>query len=186
MIQFRIQGTPNPNARKYITDQNLKADGKVSYKDPAECTHIPMAREILEIIGIKQVHLFDSSLTVTQDGSIDWADLDQVIQEIVMEHIDNHDANFADSISFEQDEQPRKELNGDLLRIDEILEATLRPALQMDGGDVEVLALEGNILTLRYLGACGGCPSASAGTLEAIRMTLRQEFREDLEVVTID
>ena len=29
----------------------------------------------------------------------------------------------------------------------------------MDGGDVEVLALEGNILTLRYLGACGGCPS---------------------------
>ena len=81
MIQFRIQGTPNPNARKYITDQNLKADGKVSYKDPAECTHIPMAREILEIIGIKQVHLFDSSLTVTQDGSIDWADLDQVIQD---------------------------------------------------------------------------------------------------------
>ena len=43
-----------------------------------------------------------------------------------MEHIDNHDANFADSISFEQDEQPRKELTGDLLRIDEILEATLR------------------------------------------------------------
>ena len=186
MIQFRIQGTPNPKARKYITDQILKSSGKISYKEPHECLHVPLAKEILEIIGVTQVHLFNSTLTVTQDGSIDWGDLDQIIQDIIIEHMNSHDPDFQDIINKSETNIEAKELTGDLLVIDQILEATIRPALQMDGGDIEVLDLEDNVVTLRYMGACGGCPSSYTGTLEAIRMTLREEFRDNLEVVTID
>ena len=186
MIQFKIQGTPNPRARKYITDQILKGEGKISYKDPQECLHVPLAKELLEIIGVNQVHLFDSTLTITQDGSIDWADLDQVIQDIVMEHMASHDPDFQETVDSESEATSKKELTGDLLLIDQILETSIRPALQMDGGDIEVVELEDNVVTLKYMGACGGCPSSYTGTLEAIRLTLREEFRQDLEVVTIE
>jgi Fe-S cluster biogenesis protein NfuA len=72
-----------------------------------------------------------------------------------------------------------------LQQIDEILERTVRPGLQADGGDLEILELDGNILTIRYEGACGGCPSAMMGTLEAIKSILRHEFNPDLEVVAV-
>ena len=62
---------------------------------------------------------------------------------------------------------------------------SIRPSLQMDGGDVEPLELEGNILTVRYMGACGGCPSAMSGTLDAMRHILREKYDPDLEIVAI-
>jgi Fe-S cluster biogenesis protein NfuA len=61
----------------------------------------------------------------------------------------------------------------------------VRPGLQADGGDLEVLELDGNILTIRYQGACGGCPSAMMGTLQAIESILREEFNPYLEVVAV-
>ena len=48
-----------------------------------------------------------------------------------------------------------------------------------------VLELDGNILTVKYQGACGGCPSAMMGTLQAIEGILRTEFNPYLEVVAL-
>lgn len=36
----------------------------------------------------------------------------------------------------------------------------IRPNLQMDGGDIEFLGLEGEMARVRLVGACGTCPSA--------------------------
>ena len=36
----------------------------------------------------------------------------------------------------------------------------IRPNLQMDGGDIEFVAMEGNDVKVRLRGACCGCPSA--------------------------
>ena len=65
------------------------------------------------------------------------------------------------------------------------MDRTVRPALQGDGGDLEVLELDGHILTIRYEGACGSCPSAATGTLSMIQGVLRSEFDPEIEVVPI-
>ena len=62
------------------------------------------------------------------------------------------------------------------------MDRTIRPALQMDGGDLQIIALDGNTLTVNYQGACGSCPSSSMGTLKAIEGILRDEFNPDLVV----
>ena len=98
MIQFRIQSTPNPNARKYIVSQDLKTEGKVSYTSQEDCQHVPLAFKLLGFAGIQQVHLFENVLTVTQDGNYEWSELDQSIQEILMEMIDNHNVDFVDHL----------------------------------------------------------------------------------------
>ncbi len=54
-------------------------------------------------------------------------------------------------------------------RIEQILEKEVRPALRMDGGDIELKSFseEDGILTVRFLGGCSGCPAAK-GTLESV------------------
>ena len=37
----------------------------------------------------------------------------------------------------------------------------IRPALQADGGDVEYIGLEGDVVQVKLKGACGGCPMAT-------------------------
>ena len=183
MLQFRIQSTPNPLARKYVLSQDLKREGKVSYQQANQCQHVPLANSLLQIEGVTQVHFFENVLTITQDGSSDWSYMDHSVQNIVNQEIEHHNIDFIDYV--EEAKPDRKDLPPELKAIETILDETIRPSLQMDGGDVEPLDLEGNILTIRYMGACGGCPSSMTGTLEAIRHVLKAEFREDIEVVAI-
>jgi Fe-S cluster biogenesis protein NfuA len=182
MLQFRIQSTPNPNARKYVLNKPLKAEGKVSYTMVSQCDHIPMAEALLNLPGVTQVHFFENCLTLTQDGTIQWSKLDHGAQSLMAEHMETHDIHFVDHTKKTAQRAP---LSPELEEIDQILERTIRPGLQMDGGDMEPLALEANILTVRYMGACGGCPSSMTATLDAVTQILREEYRADLEVVAL-
>ena len=69
MIQFRIRSTPNPKARKYILSEEIKAEGKVTYRHPEECEHIPLAKEIFSLVSVTQIHFFQNIITITQNGS---------------------------------------------------------------------------------------------------------------------
>jgi Fe-S cluster biogenesis protein NfuA len=183
MLQFRIQSTPNPNARKYVLSATVKAEGKVSYSDASECSHVPMAARLLGLAGVKQVHLFENVVTITQNGEVNWADLDKSVQDAVLGEIDTHDVNFIDVL--DREPERRALLSEEGKRIEDILDMTIRPGLQADGGDVEVVEIHENIVTLRYMGACGGCPSSMEGTLEAIKAILRDEYDPNVEVVAI-
>jgi Fe-S cluster biogenesis protein NfuA len=72
-----------------------------------------------------------------------------------------------------------------LLKINEILDERVRPALMGDGGYLEVLGLTDHTLSIRYQGACGSCPSSLTGTLMAIEGMLKQEVDPELEVVAV-
>lgn len=183
MLQFRIQSTPNPLARKYVLSKDIKGSGKVSYQSGDECAHVPMAKALIEIPGVTQVHFFENVLTITQHGGMDWSALDSLVQSVVSNMIDSHDIDFVDYMN-----EKRKnylEDNPELQEIDDILDRTIRPGLQMDGGDICLIDLEDNILSVEYLGSCGGCPSSMTGTLQAITHILRTEYREDIEVVVV-
>lgn len=184
-VQVRTQRTPNPNAWKYVLDRDVKTTGKVSYTDIPECEHVPLACALLRLANVTQVHFFENVITVTQNGASDWGVLDRSVQDVILANIDAHDPNFADSTVAEKKPVDRSLLPKDVAIIEDILDRTVRPGLQADGGDLEVLELDGNILTVRYQGACGGCPSAMMGTLQAIEGILRTEFNPYLEVVAV-
>lgn len=51
----------------------------------------------------------------------------------------------------------------------------IRPSLQNDGGDIEYIKMEGNIVTVKLLGACAGCPMS--------QMTLKNGVQRYLQHV---
>ena len=64
--------------------------------------------------------------------------------------------------------------------------AQIRPALQADGGDVEIVEIGGDgIVKLRLKGACGSCPMSQMTLKMFIEKTLRKEVPEVKEVVGV-
>jgi Fe-S cluster biogenesis protein NfuA len=62
-------------------------------------------------------------------------------------------------------------------RIERVLEE-LRPALRADGGDVELIGVEGRSARVRLVGACDGCASAGLTLRFGIEKRLREEIPE--------
>ncbi|MDY7020525.1 MAG: NifU family protein [Cyanobacteriota bacterium] len=61
----------------------------------------------------------------------------------------------------------------------------LRPYLMADGGNVEVVELDGPIVKLRLQGACGSCPSSTMTLKMGIERRLREKIPEIAEVVAV-
>ncbi|MBR2569099.1 MAG: NifU family protein [Paenibacillus sp.] len=70
---------------------------------------------------------------------------------------------------------------------DDVLEVLdkLRPFLQRDGGDVELVDVEDGIVKLRLMGACGSCPSSTITLKAGIERALMEEIEGVQEVVQV-
>jgi Fe-S cluster biogenesis protein NfuA len=69
-------------------------------------------------------------------------------------------------------------------KVEEVL-VQIRPALQADGGDVELLNVNEGVVTVRLMGACGGCPMATMTLKMGIERMLKEKVPEVKEVIAI-
>lgn len=174
-----IQPTPNPNALKFILPKKVKEDGNSTYKTPFECGDNKLAFELFTIRGVDQLHFFDNTITLTKFGYEDWDQMEEKVLSTIDELIEKHNPSYHDP---DPEAERRASLSPELLEIENILDKTVRPGLQGDGGDLQTLSYEDDVLIIRYQGACGTCPSSSTGTLEAIKAILREEFNPNIDV----
>jgi len=72
-------------------------------------------------------------------------------------------------------------------KYDEVLEVLdkLRPFLQRDGGDVELVDVEDGIVKLKLMGACGSCPSSTITLKAGIERALFEEVEGIQEVIQV-
>ncbi len=60
-----------------------------------------------------------------------------------------------------------------------------RPALQADGGDVELVDVKDGVVTVRLTGACGGCPMSAMTLKMGVERLVREEVPEIKELVAV-
>jgi len=63
--------------------------------------------------------------------------------------------------------------------------ARIRPALQADGGDVELVDVSEGVVKLKLTGACSSCPMSTMTLRMGIERALRAELPEIKEVVAV-
>ncbi len=61
----------------------------------------------------------------------------------------------------------------------------IRPSLQADGGDVELVDVKGGTVKVKLTGACGGCPMSTMTLKMGIERILKKELPEVKEVVAV-
>ncbi|MEN8191573.1 MAG: NifU family protein [Bacteroidota bacterium] len=170
--------TPNPQALKFILSEKLLNHETRSFNNAKEASGDPLAKSIFKIDGVVSVFYMDRFVTIEKDAQTGWGK----IQRPFAEFVKSFDVSLIpeekeiDNISTDTTERLRK--------ITEIIDLRVKPALAGDGGGLEILGLEENVLTIRYQGACGTCPSAIRGTLVAIENLLRREVDQNLEVIS--
>jgi Fe-S cluster biogenesis protein NfuA len=69
-------------------------------------------------------------------------------------------------------------------KIEAVLEQ-IRPALQADGGDVELVDVNDGVVSVRLKGACGSCPMATVTLKMGIEQALKEKVPEVKEVVSV-
>ena len=61
----------------------------------------------------------------------------------------------------------------------------IRPALQADGGDVELVDVQDGVVTVRLTGACGSCPMSTMTLRMGVERLLRKEVPEMTKLVAV-
>ena len=179
-----IQETPNPNAVKFILREPVSHGVALQFDSAEKAENDPLAKSLFEVGNIVSVFYMDNMITTEKEDLADW---DELLPALAVP-IRAADAATAGSagpagvggaLAAVMSDDPR------LLRINEILDDKVRPALAGDGGYLEILELKDHTLKIRYQGACGSCPSSLTGTLMAIEGMLKQEVDPDLEVIAV-
>ena len=180
-----IEDTPNPNAVKFILKEPLTWGITRSYDNAEQAQGDALASTLFDIEHVTNVFYVDRWLTVTQDGEADWPELVRKVAEPVRAAPAadaQTKATVAAAATANAYLSPADQQRLDA--INELLDAQIRPSLQGDGGDLHVIGLDGNQLTIHYQGACGTCPSSIAGTLRGIENLVRS-IEPDIELVAV-
>ncbi len=180
-----IEDTPNPNAVKFILREPLTWGITRSYENAGQAKDDALAAALFDIEHVTNVFYVDRWLTVTQDGEADWPELVRKVAEPIRA-APTADAQTVGTVAaatsaiagLSPEDQQR------LGAINVLLDEQIRPALQGDGGDLHVIGLDGNTLSVHYQGACGTCPSSIAGTLRGIENLVRS-IEPDIDVVAV-
>lgn len=70
-------------------------------------------------------------------------------------------------------------------KIEQVLEK-IKPFLQADGGDIELVDVENGTVKVRLTGACGSCPASQMTLKMGVEMRLKEEIPEVQEVVAVE
>ena len=180
-----IEATPNPNAVKFILKEPLTWGITHSYDNALQAQGNALAAALFNIEHVTNVFYVDRWLTVTQDGEADWPELVREVADPIRA-APAADAQSAatvvaatTAIAYLSPEDQQR-----LDTINVLLDAQIRPYLKSDGGDLHVVGLAGNQLSVHYQGACGTCPSSISGTLKGIENLVRT-IEPDIDVVAV-
>ncbi len=69
-------------------------------------------------------------------------------------------------------------------RVEKVL-AKIRPHLQADGGSVELVGIEGSVVKVRLVGACGTCPMSQMTLKMGVERAIKAEIPGITEVVAV-
>jgi NifU-like protein len=67
--------------------------------------------------------------------------------------------------------------------IKKVIDEDIRPGLMNDGGDIELVDVEGNQVKVRLKGACSGCPMATMTLKNFVEETLKNKVSNEIELV---
>ena len=177
-----IEPTPNPHAKKFVLDTPVCTGSTRSFEKTHDETTDPLARALFTIDHVMSIFYMQEFVTVNKASEVSWDALERQIVSTIESNVDaiaggaEQDTDCSDATAV---------LSNPLLqKINAVLEEKVRPALAGDGGGLNVIGLDGLTLKIHYQGACGSCPSSTAGTMMAIQNLLKKEVDPGIQVVS--
>ena len=191
------ESTPNPASMKFVANQLLLSEGATAqYLSKAETKGAPLASKLFEFPFVKSVFFASNFVTVLKTDQVQWEDITLELRDFIKTYLNEGkpiitelpktevavDNTFtATKQVFTEHASPTTEIE---VKIVEILEQYIRPAVEGDGGSITFKGFENGVVTVQLRGSCSGCPSSTITLKAGIEGLLKRMIPEVKEVVS--
>ena len=159
MIQTEY--TPNPDTLKFLPGKKVSDIGPIEFTKNQKNIKIPLANKILSLEGTVMVFFGEDFITVKKEKNLNWEDLKHgIISEINHHYSEGNDLVVKKDLAENKSNEESQESNEVINKINEVLDAKIRPAVARDGGDIKFKSFKNGVVIVELKGSCSGCPSS--------------------------
>ena len=180
-MNIQTESTPNPSSLKFLPDQVVMEKGTIDFRNAKKAKRSPLALNLFKIDGVEGVFFGSDFISITKSNNREWQLLKSSISETIIEHFKS---GATIVLQGEEDKTgtSNTEENEAVIKIKEILDTKVRPAVAKDGGDIIFQSFDNGIVYLHMQGSCSGCPSSTATLKAGIENMLKHYIPEVREV----
>ena len=158
---IETEHTPNPDTLKFLPGKKVSEVGPIEFLKNDKNIKIPLANKILSLEGTIMVFFGENFITVKKEKNLDWKDLKHGIISEINDHYSKGNDIIVKKDLYKSDKSSiSAESNEIIKKINEVLDAKIRPAVARDGGDITFKSFKDGIVTVELKGSCSGCPSS--------------------------
>ena len=173
MIQ--VEKTPNPDSLKFLSQKILSKVGTEEFKKSnLNSIKIPFIKEVLNFSGVELVLISENFLTVKKEKNVSWDSL----KPMIISHLNDYFEKTEDPILIDHRKEKKSDDNETILKIKDVLDTKIRPAVARDGGDIKFKSFENGVVKVELQGACSGCPSSIMTLKQGVQNLLKHYVKE--------
>ena len=191
-VLLYTEQTPNPETLKFVTNRMLY-NGTAEFREEDFAREwSPLAASLYDFPYVKKVYIANNYVTITKEFNYSWDDIMLKLKEYVKAYLEESKPiikdGFAEEVarieaerghSYEYTEDEAETVQ----QIKELIDTYVKPAVEMDGGNIEFKSFHEGVVTVIMQGACSGCPSSTVTLKSGIEQMLKRMMPQVKEVV---
>lgn len=192
-IMLYTEQTPNPETLKFVTNKMLYR-GTADFKDVAQAEDwSPLAVALFDIPYVKGVYICNNFVTITKEFNYNWDDIMLSLKEFLKKYLETENSvvikeGYTEAMAVAATDHVEETYSGDeaelVKKIKELIDTYVKPAVEMDGGNIEFKSFNKGVVTVVLQGACSGCPSSTVTLKSGIEGMLKRMVPEVTEVIS--
>ncbi|MEO0788910.1 MAG: NifU family protein [Bacteroidota bacterium] len=192
-VLLYTEQTPNPETLKYVTNRML-FKGTAEFKDRELAKEwSPLAEALYEFPYVKNVYIANNYVSITKEFNYAWEDIMIKLKEYIKDYLSTNEGEqivkegFTEVMAKAEAERVAEEYSGDdaelVKQIKDLIDTYVKPAVEMDGGNIEFKSYKEGVVTVIMQGACSGCPSSTVTLKSGIEGMMKRMVPQVKEVV---
>ena len=191
-VLIYTEQTPNPETLKFVTNRMLYSGTADFRTNELAQEWSPLANALFDRPEVDGVYISNNFVTVTKKSEIHWQEIMMGLKDFIKEFVENGSVIIKDGFETVKEEieaAQMAEINYDekdaeiVTKIKELINTYVKPAVEMDGGNIEFKKyVDGNVYVIMQ-GACSGCPSSTVTLKAGIEGMLKRMVPEVNEVI---
>ena len=191
LYSIYAESTPNPKVMKFVCNKILTTES-IQIKSKNNKHEIELINKLFDFPFIKEIYVNSNFISITKTDNIEWESIAIQLRSFISDFLNNNDfsiktstQNNNKSIKKVKSKYEKKESSDIENQIKSILNQYIKPAVELDGGEISLASYKNNIVKVELKGACNGCPSSTVTLKNGIENLLRQKINPDIEVIAV-
>lgn len=191
-VMLYTEQTPNPESLKFVTNRMLYR-GTADFREAELALKwSPLGTALFEFPFVKGVYVCNNFVTVTKEMNFEWEDIMLKLKDFIKQYVEGGGEIVKDGFeeamaeiekergaSYEYSEEEVEIVQ----KIKELIDTYVKPAVEMDGGNIEFKSFNQGTVNVILQGSCSGCPSSTVTLKAGIEGMLKRMVPEVEEVV---